>query len=209
MAARLGLTVTFTPLQFAALLTSLDSGRVDIVFSGLFDTAKRQAKYDMIDYFNTGAAIFTTAANASKFPTLVSLCGQTVETAVGTAFAAQIATLSATTCTGKPPMTVVEVGGSLAEEVLEVQTGRAAAAITTPENLGYAMTTTPGAYVAVGKPFNPIPYGIQIPKANSGLRDALVSAFKDVMADGTYAGLLEKYNLRAGARTSVTVNAGA
>ncbi len=208
MAARLGLKVSFTPLQFAALLTSLDSGRVDIVFSGLFDTVKRQAKYDMIDYFNTGAAIFTTTANAAKYPTLVSLCGQTVETAVGTAFAAQLAALSAKTCVGKPPMAVVEVGGSLAEEVLEVQTGRAAAAITTPENLGYAMSTSPGAYAAVGKPFNPIPYGIQIPKANTGLRDALVMALKDVMADGTYAALLKKYNLQSGARTSVTVNAG-
>ena len=55
LAAKLGLKLQPENLAFTALLTSLDSGRVDIVLSGLFDTTARQAKYNIINYLNTGA----------------------------------------------------------------------------------------------------------------------------------------------------------
>jgi polar amino acid transport system substrate-binding protein len=208
LAAKLGLKVHYDSLAFTALLTSLDSGRVDIVLSGLFDTAKRQAKYNILDYLNTGSQIFTTTANASKAPDLASLCGQTVETAVGTAFSAQLATLSTTLCAGKSPLKVLAVGGSFAEEVLQITTGRAVAAIATSDNIAYSDSTDPGKYVKVGAPFDLTPYGIDIPKADTGLLNALKAALTDILADGTYAKIAAKYGETDGAVTGITVNSG-
>ncbi len=208
LGAKLGVKINFENLAFTALQTSLDSGRVDIVLSGLFDNAARQAKYNIIDYLNTGAQIFTTTANQSKAPDLPSLCGQTVETAVGTAFTGELNTLSTTLCAGKQPLKVLEVGGSFGEEVLQITTGRAVAAIATPDNLAYSLTTDPGKYVLVGKPFDEVPYGIDIPKANTGLLNALKMAMSDILADGTYASIAAKNNLSGSAVTTVTVDGG-
>jgi polar amino acid transport system substrate-binding protein len=144
LAADLGLKIHYENLAFTALLTSIDSGRVEMVLSGLFDTTARQAKYNVINYLNTGSQIFTVKADASKAPSLASLCGQTVETAVGTAFSAQLTTLSSTLCAGKSPLKVLAVGSSFAEEALQITTGRAVAAIATTDNIAYSDATTPG-----------------------------------------------------------------
>jgi polar amino acid transport system substrate-binding protein len=206
IAAKLGLKINYENLAFTALLTSLDSGRVDIVLSGLFDTVAREAKYNIVDYLNTGDQIFTTPAEASKVPTLTSLCGQTVETAIGTAFVQQLATLSTTLCAGKAPLKVLAVGGSFAEEVLQVQTGRAVAAIATTDNVAYSQTTQPGKYVKVGKPFDEVPYGIDVPQSEAGLTKALKLALGDVIKDGTYAKIAAKNDESSGKRAQATVN---
>jgi polar amino acid transport system substrate-binding protein len=206
LAGDLGLKLQPLNLAFTALLTSLDSGRVDIVLSGLFDTTARQAKYNIINYLNTGAQIFTTPANASKAPTLSSLCGQTVETAVGTAFIAELGTLSKSLCKGKAPLKVLAVGGSFAEEVLQIQTGRAVAAVATPDNIAYEDTVSPGKYVRVGLPFAKVPYGIDVPKSEGGLLKALVMALKDVIKDGGYAKIAKENNLQESEVTGVAVN---
>lgn len=206
MAAKLGLKLQPENLAFTALLTSLDSGRVDIVLSGLFDTTARQAKYNIINYLNTGAQIFTTPANSSEVPTLASLCGQTVETAIGTAFIAELQTLGTTLCKGKAPLKVLAVGGSFAEEVLQIKTGRAIAAVATPDNIAYEDTVAPGTYVRVGLPFAKVPYGVDVPKAETGLLNGLKLALKDVLADGTYAMIAKKNNLQESEVTGVAVN---
>lgn len=206
LAAKLGLKLAPLNLAFTALLTSLDSGRVDIVLSGLFDTTARQAKYNIINYLNTGAQIFTLPAEASKARTLASLCGQTVETAIGTAFIAELGTLSTTLCKGKAPLKVLAVGGSFAEEVLQIQTGRAVAAVATPDNIAYEDTVSPGKYVRIGLPFAKVPYGIDVPKSETGLLDALKMALKDVLEDGDYAKIAAKNNLQESEVTSVVVN---
>jgi polar amino acid transport system substrate-binding protein len=208
LAAKLGLKVTFDNLAFTALLTSLDSGRVDIVFSSLFDTAARQAKYNILDDLNTGAQIFTTPANAAKAPSVASLCGQTVETAVGTAFTGELTALSASTCAGKAPLKVLAVGGSFADEVLQITTGRAVAAIATPDNIAYELTTSPGTYVKVGQPFDLVPYGIDIPKADTGLLSAMKMAMQDLLADGAYAKIAAANDLQQSELSSITVNSG-
>jgi len=208
LAAKLGLKVHYDNLAFTALLTSLDTGREDIVLSGLFDTAKRQAKYNIVDYLNTGTQVFTTTANAAKAPDLASLCGQTVETAVGTAFIQQLAAYSTTLCAGKAPLKVLAVGGSFAEEVLQITTGRAVAAVATPDNIAYSLSTDPGKYVKVGQPFDKVPYGVDIPVANTGLLAAIKAALADIQADGTYAKIAAKYNLSESAVTGVVVNSG-
>ncbi len=209
LAAKLGLKIHYENVAFTALLTSIDSGRVDMVLSALFDTAAREQKYNVLDYLNTGSQIITTTANKSKAPTLVSLCGQTVETAVGTAFTQQLATLSTTLCAGKSPLKVLNEGGSFADEVLQIKTGRAVAAICTTDNLAYEDVTDPGAYVPVGKPFDSQPYGIDIPKSDPGLEKALQAALTDLIADGTYAKIAAEFHEQSGKVTKAVLNSAA
>jgi ABC-type amino acid transport substrate-binding protein len=58
----------------------------------------------------------------------------------------------------------------------------------------------------VGLPFAKVPYGVDVPKAETGLLNGLKLALKDVLADGTYAMIAKKNNLQESEVTSVAVN---
>jgi polar amino acid transport system substrate-binding protein len=200
--AKLGVKVAFDNVAFVQLIPSLGTGRIDIMLSALSDLATRRATATWIDYFKSGARMFTTKANASKYPTLTSLCGQTIETAVGTSYIQEIPTLSATTCKGKAPMKVLAVGGSLAEEELTVKTGRAAAAVSAPENF----SSLPSSYVPVGGIWAPSHYGIAVKAGNTPVINAVKAAFTDLLKNGTYAKIAKKWGQTASEVTTVTVN---
>jgi polar amino acid transport system substrate-binding protein len=200
--AKLGVKIQFDNVAFVQLLPSLATGRIDIMLSALSDLPTRRATATWIDYFKSGARMFTTKANAAKYPTLASLCGQTIETAVGTSYIQEIPTLSATTCKAKAPMKVLAVGGSLAEEELTVKTGRAAAAVSAPENF----SSLSSAYVPVGGIWAPSHYGIAVKKGNTPVINAVKAAFGDVLKDGTYASIAKRWGQTASEVTTVTVN---
>ncbi len=52
-----------------------------------------------------------------------------------------------------------------------------------------------GKFVTVGKPLDPVPLGIAVPKKNTKLRDAVQAALKKVQEQGVYDQLLAKYGL--------------
>jgi polar amino acid transport system substrate-binding protein len=52
------------------------------------------------------------------------------------------------------------------------------------------------------------PYGIAIRKGDSELRDALQSALRAIIADGTYDRILAKWNLKSLALRTAAVNNG-
>lgn len=207
IAARLGLKVEYSNVAFDQLLPSLTTGRVDIVLSGMSDTAERQAIADWVDYFNSGDRFYTFTANGTSYPDYASLCGQTVVVATGTSFVEDVPALSETACAGKDPMKVLAIGVQGNEGLeIQIQTGRAVAAVTGAETFAYQQITQPDKFVAVGDLFAPAPYGIAVTKDNSGLRDAVAAALKDLIADGTYGTILAKWNLTDSAVKAVTVN---
>ncbi len=208
IAAKLGLKLTFSNVAFVQLLPSLGTGRLDFMLSGLSDLPSRRGVADWIDYFRSGARIFTMKSSSSKVPNLQALCGQTVETAVGTSYVQELPQLSASLCKGKAPIKVLAVGGSLAEEEIQVKTGRAIAAVTAPENFGYLSKSVQGDWVPVGGIFAPSLYGIAVKKGNTPVRNAIAAAFRDTIKEGTYMKLARKWKQEASAVSTVTINKG-
>ncbi len=52
----------------------------------------------------------------------------------------------------------------------------------------------------------PAPYGLAVPKDSTKLVQAVQAALKSVIADGTYAKILAKWNLRQGSLTTSVIN---
>lgn len=208
ISAKLGLKVTFDNQAFVQLIPSLETGRVQVVASGLSDLKTREGVANFIDYFKTGAQLFTSAADFPKASSWAALCGQTIEINVGTAYVADVAALSAKVCKGKAAMKDIIVGGTIADQELEIRTGRAIAAVTAPENVGYLSTISPGKWDTIGPVFAPSYYGIAFAKAQTGLFHAATKAFGDILHDGTYDNIAKKWHVTGSEVTSVMTNRG-
>jgi polar amino acid transport system substrate-binding protein len=77
LASRLGIShVQFQNQAFVQLLPSLTTHRADVVISAITDKKARQGVASFIDYFTTGAALFTSKANFPKASSFAALCGQ-------------------------------------------------------------------------------------------------------------------------------------
>jgi polar amino acid transport system substrate-binding protein len=71
-----------------------------------------------------------------------------------------------------------------------------------------AVLTQPGVFEIAGEQIQAVPFGIGVRQADNQLRDSIVSALRAIVADGTYAQLLEKWGLGLGAVPSIDINTG-
>lgn len=208
IADKLGLEVEYSNVDFQQLLPSLATGRVDMMLSGLSDLPERQQVADWVDYFRSGARFFTSTVKAAQLPDAKALCGKTVQVATGTSYVQDVPKYSKQICVGADPMKVLVVGEGQADSKLQLQTGRAIAAVTGPESLGKLMQDEPGKWAPVGDIFADTLYGVAVKKGNKELLGAVEAAMKSLLADGTYGKLLAKWGLGDSAVKEVTINAG-
>jgi ABC-type amino acid transport substrate-binding protein len=75
---QLGWNYRFEQISFDGLLPALQSGRIDAILSGLYDTEKRREQVDFIDYMYIPLSVLTTTENAPKTPGPEALCGKSV-----------------------------------------------------------------------------------------------------------------------------------
>jgi polar amino acid transport system substrate-binding protein len=204
LAAKLGLKVSFEEVPFVQLLPSLQTGRAEISVSGQTDLPTRHAVASWVDYFKEGTRMFVAKANAAKYPTLASLCGQTISAPKGSSYETEIPELSKDLCKGKPAMKVLPIGESLAEAELAVQTGRAAGGTYPPFEITYLASP----YISIGENFAPQLDGIAVKAGNTAMLGAVKAALTDLINDGTYATIAKKWGQTGNEVPTVTVNAG-
>jgi polar amino acid transport system substrate-binding protein len=63
------------------------------------------------------------------------------------------------------------------------------------ETLPYLMNQEPGNYAILGAPFTTVYQGLAFAKKDTELRDAVAKAFAGMLADGSYAAVLKKWEL--------------
>ncbi len=203
----LNIKIVFDDQKFDQLINSINTDRVDMVLSGMSDTAVRRKSLDFIDYFNSGTQCFTTKKFAKKITTLDSLSGQTLAVSAATDYLTTMQKWSADNleAKGKPAIKIMAVDSAATARMQMVQ-GRAQASALSPEALGWANVQQKGAFIPVGPVLAPDPYGICFSKTNSQLRDAVYTALKVLFDNGTYKQILDKWNIGTGALAQPLVN---
>ena len=202
----LGVDVTFEAGGFDALLPSLDAERYDIVMSAMSVNPERAQVVDFIEYFNAGVGVIVASGNPKNIKTVDDLCGSKVAVQKGTV---QVDLLQGTvdapggldqTCkdAGKDGITVLEFDTD-PEAVQALVAGQADAEMADFPVAAYSAQQNEGKIELVDTQVEPGPYGIAVRKSSTALRDALQKAFDAIVADGTYAQILEKWDLTAGA----------
>jgi polar amino acid transport system substrate-binding protein len=204
----LGVTVEHQDGAFEAMTPALQSGRVDMIMSGFYDTPKRRPMFTFIDYLRAGAQFYALTASAD-LKTLTDLCGKTVTTQRGSSYPDTIKAWSDKNCVGagKPAIEVI-VDTDLGQQLTNLKTERAAAAVQGLEAVPAIIQTEPGVYRPFGDPFSSTLMGMAFQADNTQLRDAVAAAFKKVIADGTYDELIKKWKLDLSSYKDVTIDAG-
>ena len=201
----MGVKVEWTEMAFVQMIPGLQTGRADLAMDGIGDLPARRELVDMVDYLQTGARFFVATGSALQTP--LDLCGKRVGASRSTSWPADIAAWSERMCTaaGQPAIVVSGTEGSIATRT-DLRTGRLDAGVQGDETMAWFQTTEPGAYRAIGERFTTVLVGIPVAKSNPLLRDAVQQALVGLMADGTYAALLKKWQIEPNAVATATVN---
>lgn len=215
IAARLGVTFTFSPQKFDGLLPAVQAGKFDVVMSAMTDKKERQTAVDFVDYLNAGPGWLVKKGNPTGLDEITDVCGKPVGVQSGTNHQQLLKERQATCkAAGRPPIKVLAFAKD-SEAQLALRSGRVVAdyldevtaawvASTTDDGKTFATVTGDK---AVG-PHSPSPMGIGISKTDPRLARSVQAALQSLMDDGTYTKILEKYHVPGIAIPKATVNAG-
>ncbi|WP_424211817.1 ABC transporter substrate-binding protein [Streptomyces sp. BI20] len=215
---QLGVKFEFANGTFDGLITGMYAGRQDVVMSSLSDNKKRQeglddkgAKIgkgvDFVDYFSSGVSLLVKKGNPQGVKSLDDLCGKTVAVQRGTiyedSFKAQAAKCGDKTLK-------IEAFDTDAEAQTRVKTGGAVADLNDYPVAAHIAKTSGGGndFEVTGQQADVGLFGIATTKENTQLRDALKEALDAIIKDGSYAKVLEKWDVTSGAVKSAQINAG-
>ena len=191
LAKQLGVKVEIVQQSFDQLLNSVQTGRVDLVMSGLSDTVERQKTVDFIDYFGSQGRFYTLQSNAAKYTQPSDVCGKTLAVSKKTDYYEQAQDFDKKNCSGDGKAAIKLLptdSGSAAR--LQLEQGRADVAIQGAENLAYFEKQDASKYEPVLSPLESTPFGIVMKKGDSKMSGAVLKAMNALVKSGTYQRLL-------------------
>ncbi|UNS98897.1 ABC transporter substrate-binding protein [Streptomyces tubbatahanensis] len=218
MGEKLGVRFQFTNGTFDGLITSMQTGRFDMIMSAMTDTKERQKGLDddgkeagkgvdFVDYLSAGSSILVRKGNPEKIDSVDQMCGEKVATQRGTT-SHEILKAQTEKCVEDGEKKIdVEAYNTDDEARVRLKTGGVVADISDFPVAANAAKSS-GDFEVVGKQMQSAPYGIAVSKDNRQLRDALQAAMKAIIEDGSYQRALEKWGVQDGGVKKVTVNAG-
>jgi polar amino acid transport system substrate-binding protein len=209
IAKELGVKIEWQETAFAQMISSLVTGRVDIVMAGMSDLPGRREQVDFVDYLKTGAQFYTSQANAAAIKTPADLCGKKVGASRSTNWPGQIEEWSKQNCVakGRPAVTVVGTEGSI-DARTQLKSGRLDGGVQGSETLLYFQKLEPNTYVILGTAFTESLMGIPTPKTEPQLRDAVKGALERLQKNGTYDQIAAKYGLTGNKLSPIGINQG-
>jgi polar amino acid transport system substrate-binding protein len=216
----LGVKFDFQNGTFDTLLTGLRSKRYDIAMSAMTDTKDRQngvdpdtgkkvgEGVDFVDYFNAGVSIYTAKGKTQGIRTWNDLCGKKVVVQRGTT-ADDLAKAQAKKCPGGRKLSI-EAFDTDQQAQTRLRSGAANAGASDFPVAAYAAMTSGGGndFQIVGEQVEAAPYGIAVEKGNTQLRDALKAAMDQLIKDGTYNSVIQRWGVQAGAVQKTGINLG-
>ena len=215
IANRLGLQAQIVNSVFDTIIAAVTSGKCDIIISDQNITAERQKQVSMIPYFQAGQSMLAAKGNPMNINTPTDLCGQSVAAESGTT---EVDYLQGTgdykgkglpadcAAAGKKAPTVV-VTQKDTDALQQLQASKVAVYFADTPVAAYYVVQHPDQFQLVGQVVDPAMVGISVPCGQADctnapltpLGQAVQTALKSMMADGTYAKILDKWNLSSGA----------
>ncbi len=205
VAEKLGLTATFENSQFSGIIPGLESARYEAGISSFTINDERVETVDMVSYFSAGTSLAVAAGNPTGL-TPETLCGQAVGVQSGTVQAEDVVARSeACVSAGQKAIAITELQAQT-DVNLALTANRIVAMLVDSPVAAYAATITEGAVEVIGEPYDTAPYGIAIGKDQGEYAQAIQGALQSLIDDGTYAAILEKWDVANGAIPTAEVS---
>ena len=196
VARKMKLEPVVTNMDFNGLIPALLGRRIDIINSAMYINPARSKQVDFIPYMRIGEEIVVKQGNPLHIAVRGGLCGHRVVVTLG-AIEETYARQDDAACkaAGKPAITILTLPTGQ-DSVLSLRQGRADAFYDSSPGAAEIIASLPGMFEIAGQPFDENTLiGIAVRKGDAAMKAAVETAVHEVVADGTYAALLKKYNL--------------
>jgi polar amino acid transport system substrate-binding protein len=201
--AAVGEKLSATPkamnMEFKGLIPALQGGRLDIINSAMYINPERSEQVDFVPYMKIGNRVVVQTGNPSEVTGRDdSLCGKTVAVTLGGIQESQArADDERCKAAGLEEVTVLTLP-TAQDSVLTLRQGRADVVFDSTPGVAKLLSELPDQFETVGEEFEAnTSIGMATRKGETELQESLKAAIEEVVADGTYAELLEKWNLPA------------
>ncbi|OIJ86019.1 ABC transporter substrate-binding protein [Streptomyces colonosanans] len=220
MGKQLGVEFQFDNGTFDALLTGIRSKRYDIAMSAMTDNKSRQEGVDpqtrkkvgegvdFVDYLSAGVSIYTRKGDTGGITGWSDLCGKKVAVERGTV-SEDLAKTEAKKCPSGKKLTIEPFDDDQLAQT-RLRSGGADAVSSDFPVAAYAVKTSGGGkdFQIVGEQVEAAPYGVAVAKGNTQLRDALQAAMNEIIKNGEYQKILQKWGAADGALKESVINGG-
>ncbi|OXS37067.1 ABC transporter substrate-binding protein [Streptomyces sp. XY006] len=202
----LGVKLQRQDASFETILPALGSGKYDVGTGNFGVTTERLKTIDFVTYINDGQGFAVKKGNTAlkKVTDLTQLCGLTVGTGAGTTFETTL-TEQKGVCAkaGKKPYDV-KVYSENAATLTALQQGRIDVIMSTINGLRY-QASQPAAQTTFLGEYHRLDVGFAF-KKGSPLTKAFRAAVNELIKDGTYARILQKWGTSASAIETSRIN---
>lgn len=190
----LGVKTEFENISFASLFTSLKTGRFDMAMNGITVSEDRMAENDMIAYAKDGYGLVVMKGEGDSIKGTADVCGLTISVLRGSKAEEWATELGNGECSGNPVDVLAFDEGSQA--LLAVESGQADATSAQTAQLLFYELQEPEKYEFVqGFSYGEGYVGIVVPKGQDAFVQALIDGLQQTIDDGTYAEVMEEWNL--------------
>ena len=198
IASCLGATMNYTPVTFAALLTTLQSGQADIVISDIYATEDRAKAADFITYSKVFDGVLVVKGNPKKITGInTTMCGDAAAENTGYVEVPLIQNLGpACKAAGKPEASV-QLYDNNANAIQAILAGRADTYVNDVNTVDQAVKAFPDKLDKATAVTLPYSVGIAVPKNKPEFRAAVMAALVAIQKVGIQTQLLNKWSLGA------------
>jgi polar amino acid transport system substrate-binding protein len=205
VAQKLGLKAKFQTASFDSIIAGVGSQKYEVGVSSFTVNSEREAQATMISYFSAGTQWSTKKGNPSKVDP-DQACGKRIAVQKATVQVDDI-TKRSQDCTsaGKPAITIDQYDAQ-SDATAAIVSGKDDAGLADSPVMAYAVKQTNGQLELLGKVYDSAPYGYVVKKDQTEFAQAIADAVKQLIDDGSYAKVLEKWGVQAGAIDNPTVN---
>lgn len=192
-------SANFIDTRFSNLIPGLEGKKFDAVISGMYITAERLQKVDMVPYFKSTESV-TVLSNSNYKPKVRDdLCGKTIATQKGSLYPDQLNQISQESCLtkGKAAITVREFDTSpqavqaVLAKAADAQYDDSSVARNTVKKLNGKVKITST------EPFFPFIGGIAVRKGDKVTYNLINDGLQKLKQSGEYDILIKKYDLQA------------
>jgi polar amino acid transport system substrate-binding protein len=205
VAAKLGLKTKYVSAPFDNIIPSVQSGKYEIGVSSFTINPDRMKVVDMVSYFSAGTAWAAAKGN----PT-----GITPDNACGKRVAVQRGTVQVDDVTARSQKCTAENKSAIAIDQFQGQDQATSAVVSGKDDamladspvIAYAVKQTGDKLQPIGAIYDAAPYGYALKKGEGQFATAVSDAVNELIKDGTYAKLLDKWGVGKGAVSKAEVD---
>ena len=192
----LGFKVTYKPVTFASLLTTLEAGQADIVISDIYATKERAKAADFVTYLKVYDGVLVAKGNPKKIDGInLSMCGATAAENTGFVEVPLVQALEEKCKAAGKPAPEIQLYDNNANCIQAILSGRADTYVNDVNTVDGAVKAYPDKLEKATAVTLPYSVGIAVPRNKTDFRDAVSAALTEIQKSGIQAELMKRWSL--------------